>query len=478
MLVAMSDGSALPPGFRFGVATAGFQIEGGYNGPGEPANNWAEWERSGRVEPSGIALDFWNRYEKQLDRVREMGCDSFRLSVEWARCEPTEGRVDADALARYTAILDACHRRGLHPVVTLHHFTHPAWLGEDFWLRSDSPERFVRWVSLAVEHFSARCSTWITLNELNVLATLSYLIGGFPPGRRRDIGAAIRSLDHLLTAHILAYHAIHRRQPDAVVGTNNACTSLYELDRMLIDVLLGRSSGVGRHELGRWLEERRSRYYANLPGLRGRASRLLEAGLRRITASVVPLDRALPRAVATVYDGADQRPLDVVQIDYYEPVAAHHLRLPGHRTAGGREWQPAQSLWDDRPDPDGLRAYSAANHEPGLDLWIVENGLCNRVLRGRSYPRLDGWDRPTFLRANLAAVIAAVDRGVPVTGYWHWTLADNYEWGSYEPRFGLFGVDRERGVRWSDRDSMGDDSAGAYGRIISGLRSGDRSVLA
>ncbi|MDQ1375017.1 MAG: beta-glucosidase, partial [Actinomycetota bacterium] len=81
----------LPRSFRFGVATAGFQIEGGYNGPGQPANNWAAWEQAGRVEPSGIAVDFWRDWEHHLDRAVAAGCDAFRLSVEWARCEPAEG---------------------------------------------------------------------------------------------------------------------------------------------------------------------------------------------------------------------------------------------------------------------------------------------------------------------------------------------------------------------------------------------------
>jgi len=74
-------------------------------------------------------------------------------------------------------------------------------------------------------------------------------------------------------------------------------------------------------------------------------------------------------------------------------------------------------------------------------------------------------------------MVAAIDEGIPVTGYFHWTLADCYEWGSYEPRFGLYGVDRERGVRWRDVDSMGGDAAGAFRRLAEGLRAGDRSVL-
>ncbi len=119
-----------------------------------------------------------------------------------------------------------------------------------------------------------------------------------------------------------------------------------------------------------------------------------------------------------------------------------------------------------------------ANVASGLDLWVVENGLCNRVRRGRSFPRLDGLDRGRYLRAILGALVDAIDAGVPVGAYYHWTLVDNYEWGSYEPRFGIHGVDRERGLRVLDADAMGFDAAGSYRRIIEGLRAGDRSVLA
>ena len=145
-------------------------------------------------------------------------------------------------------------------------------------------------------------------------------------------------------------------------------------------------------------------------------------------------------------------------------------------------WPPARALWDDVPEPGGLSRWLRTQQalSPGVPLWVVENGLCNRVRNGRSYPRLDGWDRPRYLREHLAATVAAVDSGVPVAGYWHWSLVDNYEWGSYEPRFGLFGVDRHRGesgYRWMETDALGADAAGTYRRIIAGLRDGDRSVL-
>ncbi|HEX9969071.1 MAG TPA: family 1 glycosylhydrolase, partial [Acidimicrobiales bacterium] len=437
--------------------------EGGYNGPGEPANNWSWWEAAGKVERSGPAVEFWTKYERHLDRAVDAGCDAFRMSVEWARCEPLDGQVDDTAVDHYNAILDACHDRGLQPLVSLHHFCHPAWLGVDFWMRPDSPERFVEWVRLAVDRFAGRCRHWVTINEPNVLAVQSYLLGMFPPGRRLNVGSAVRAIDHLLTAHVLAYEAVKDRQPQAVVSTNNYAMSVYEADRLLVDVLLSRSTGVGRYELGPWLAERRQEYHSrSLP-----APSRWEWLLRKRINSAVPMEKALPRAVAAVYDSPCERTLDVVQVDYYDPVVHNHVKVPPPK------------LWDDTVWPEGLARYAALNHEPGLDVWVVENGLCNRVAGLLSYPRRDRWTRPRYLVANLRALFDAVDAGVPVSAYYHWTLADNYEWGSYEPRFGLYGIARSKagGVEWCDVDSLGDDSAGAYRRIVEGLRAGDRSVL-
>jgi beta-glucosidase len=472
----MTSASSLPPGFLFGVATAGFQIEGGMNGPDEPANNWVTWERCGRVEPSGAALDFWNRFEDHLDRVAALGCDSFRLSVEWARVEPDESVVDHHALARYGEILDACHDRGLIPLVTLHHFTHPAWLGPDLWLRPDAPRRFAAWVARAVDAFGDRCQHWVTLNEVNVLAVETYVTGSMPPGRRGEIGAAVRALDNLLAAHVLAMEHIRTQQADARAGTNTYAMWIYELDRLLTDTLAWRAHGVARRDLADWLAARRAGFERQAPRLRGPA-RFTDAALRRLVRRALPLGMSFPRTLAAVEAAESDDLTGTVQVDYYDPIVAHHFRLPGHASAGGRRWEPVRGLWDDPPDPGGLVRYCAAVAEPGTPLWVAENGLGTRVRGGRPYPRLDGWSRERYLRENLGAVVAAHRAGVPVAGYWHWTLADNYEWGSYEPRFGLFGVDRDRGGRWSNTDATGADAAGAYRRIINGLRAGDDAVV-
>lgn len=451
--------------FRFGVATCGFQVEGGQNGPGEPANNWADWEREGRVEPSGIAIDFWHRYEEHLDRVAALGCDTFRLGVEWSRCQPAPGEVDDDAVEHYRRILAACHERGLEPLVTLHHFTHPHWLGVDFWLDADSPERFAAWVATLVPRLADRCRNWVTLNELNILALSSYWLGAFPPGRLLKTAEAARAIDHLLTAHVLAYDEIHRVQPDAVAATNNLSISAYSLDRMLQDVLLARLHGVEREALVPWLGERRDAWERAL-GPAGRKER----AVRALAARAVPLATSIPRTVDAVYASPHTCTLDVTQLDFYDPGVGHQLQVPFARTSGGRTTEPGLPLWDQAHDPGDFATYTEAAVAPGREVWVVENGMCHRVRNGRVYDRRDGLTRPRMLEEHLRALVELVDRGVPVGAYYHWTLADNYEWGSYQPRFGLFGVDRERGTRLLETDAHGDDSAGAYQRLIEELR--------
>jgi beta-glucosidase len=111
---------------------------------------------------------------------------------------------------------------------------------------------------------------------------------------------------------------------------------------------------------------------------------------------------------------------------------------------------------------------------------VVENGLATRVLDGRPVPRPDGWDRPRYLWEHFGALVGAVEDQTPVTGYLHWSLVDNYEWGTYQPRFGIFGMERDAHAdtaRWLDTDAAGDDAAGAFTRLVSGLTAGDRSVL-
>ena len=489
--------SLLGEGFAIGVATAGYQIEGGYNGDGEPANNWFAWERAGRVERSGVACDFWAHPEEALDRAAAIGCNAFRLSVEWARLEPEPGRFDEAALERYVEILEMCAGRGLEPIVTLHHFTHPYWLGEEFWLRPGSPDRFARHVQRLLPALAPRCRRWVTLNEPNIVMLMGWVEGAHPPGRRLAFSDAFCVLDNLLTAHALAAEIIMDGQPGAAVTANTSSSSIYEHDRMLTDLLLLGSAGVPASDLDRYIDERRALHDAAFP-----PQHAGEFAVRRFFAALSPYgtDRgagggpawaqlrsaarrhAPRRVVDTVLAATHERGLGAVGFDWYDPVASHALRVPGRRLPSGeRDWSTGRALWDVPSHADGLRAWcrtEAALHGR-LPLWVVENGMATLVRDRRPVPRADGWDRPRYIREHLGAVAEAVAEDVPVTAYLHWSLVDNYEWGSYAPRFGIFGMDRDPDgtVRWLDTDSAGDDAAGEFTRVVRGLVAGDRSVV-
>ena len=229
----MAASVLLDEDFLVGVATSGYQIEGGFNGEGEPHNNWSSWEASGRAERSGPACDFWRRPTDALDRAAAIGCNAFRLSVEWARLEPRPDAFDAAALDHYAEILSLCVARGLEPVVTLHHFTHPWWLGDEFWLRPGSPDVFARHVARVVPALAPYCRRWITVNEPNIVMLMGWIEGASPPGRRMAVSDAYCVLDNLLTAHVLAADAVTAVQPGAEVTINTSSSSIYEHDRML-----------------------------------------------------------------------------------------------------------------------------------------------------------------------------------------------------------------------------------------------------
>lgn len=186
--------------FLWGVSTSGYQHEGGYNDAGQPCNNWVLWERQNRVERTGKAVEFWTRYEADFKLCQSIGLNSFRLSIEWARVQPSyqmevthPPEFDYQVLNDYSDRLAACLRCGLEPLVTLHHFTHPAWLGTDAWLDAQTVEVYLTFVTTTVTHINRRLIDiyqlppirwYITINEPNILVTNTYLKGDFPSNSR------------------------------------------------------------------------------------------------------------------------------------------------------------------------------------------------------------------------------------------------------------------------------------------------------
>ena len=180
---ADAPGQAFPDGFLWGTATAAHQVEGGnWN------NDWWAWEHtpgSGCAEPSGDACDHWHHWPDDLRLLADLGFGTYRFSLEWSRIEPEPGEFSRVALDHYLAVCAGCRELGIEPIVTFHHFTSPRWVAAaGGWTEPATADHFARFCARAAAHLGDAVHTACTLNEPNVVATMGYLSGVFPPGER------------------------------------------------------------------------------------------------------------------------------------------------------------------------------------------------------------------------------------------------------------------------------------------------------
>jgi beta-glucosidase len=389
-----TNSSAFPPGFLWGAATAAHQVEGGNRW-----NDWWEQEEAGRLPyRSGEACDHYRRFEADFELAASMGHTCHRLSLEWSRIEPHEGRFDEAALEHYASVLEALKSRGIEPVVTLHHFTLPAWLAaRGGWLAADSVERFARYVGLVADRYGGDVRFWLTVNEPTVYILQGYVNGIWPPYRTGHWSGAWRVLRRLARAHRVAYRRIKQRHPGALVAFAHSATWMEPCD-----------PGGRLDRVAAWLRD------AVFNGL---VLRLFGAPWRRSAATGT---------------------LDFVGLNYYTrccvkfagrmPAAllGKACHLPHHANAG----RISDVGWE--VYPRGFGKVLAKFARLGLPLFVTENGIATR----------DDSERCRFIEEHLAVLSEAVRAGLPVLGYLHWSLMDNFEWHcGTAPRFGLLAVD-------------------------------------
>ncbi len=384
--------TAFPKGFLWGVATAGHQTEG-Y----DQTSQWAKWAAAGKTSQlPGRATDSWHKYGEDFALAKGMGLNSFRFSIEWARIEPRRDQFDQAAIEHYVRMIDAARERGLEPIVTLHHFTYPAWLdtykqptgGYPGWEDLYTAVHFADYARYMARTLRGKVKYYVTLNEPNMQAMLGYLAGITVPGRRSPT-AFNNVMANFERGHAMAYDAIHQEDPQAQVSTN--------IFRML-------------HATNPSADFPADPAEGFLDSLFGRKA---DASSPRIKLGP---DIDPPKGV---------RKLDYVSFDYYFAY----------------RWMEALRLatqWDWPVVPEGiytsLKYYQERYHMPIL---IAENGMATEDGK----PRPDTWSREAFLVNHVWQVRRAVQEGVKVLGYVHWSLLDNYEWGSFKPRFGLYRVD-------------------------------------
>jgi len=390
----------------------------------------------------------------------------------------------------------------MEPVVTLQHFTHPAWLGVDAWLDDATPALFETFVATTIARVNERLigthkqpaiHWFVTLNEPNMLVLNTYLNRHFPGGGQAGMRVGIVAYNRLLAAHVRAYNAIHdlyesQKWSTPQVTMNTFCSDVYWSEKMLLDLLCVRERGISREKLkDHFLENSRRLHHAILDAKLpfhtdvfvwfGRLIHYLTNLLapRRATAE------AFRYFLDTLAASKRARVLDYLGLDYYDPFTGHLFRPPhfadlefkskslhGHLMDGlSRKW------WDWHMLPEGLHFFSkyyASEYQRGV--LIAENGMALRRKQDNSvaHPRRDRLTRSEFLIAHIREVRRLQSEGVPMLGYLHWSITDNYEWGSYTPRFGLFTIDYTNGATRTATDHLGDNPSETYAGLVKEAR--------
>ncbi|WP_437624001.1 glycoside hydrolase family 1 protein [Sorangium sp. So ce1151] len=386
----------LPRDLILGVATSAHQIEGG-----DLHTDWWDFEQlPGRIQRndrSGRAVEFWTRFREDVELMRDHGIQSHRMSVSWGRIEPEEGRFDEAALARYVEIVDAHRSAGIAVAVTLFHFALPRWLAaRGGLLAPDAAERFQRFARRVALALRGRVWQWHTVNEPVVLADGGYRRGVWPPGER-SLPRFARACRALLELHVAGYRAVH------------------EVDDAPAGLVHNFISARGRHgsEVDR------------------RAARVVQWCLDDAVVECLATGRIVPPwGVGARLDGLD-RSSDVLGVNYYNGVTTclHELPAIMDGSRGDRRTQMGWSVW-----ASGLLDVLRSASRLGVPVFVTENGIATDD---------DAW-RKAFLAEHLHQVCLAIQSGLDVRGYAHWSWIDNFEWAEgFGPRFGLVAVDPE-----------------------------------
>ncbi len=414
-----------PATFLWGTATSSHQVEGGNTN-----NNWWAAEQVGGIvykdQESGNACEWWSNPEPDFDRMASLNLNTHRLSIEWSRVQPRPDTWSEPALARYRQMIEMLLERGIKPMVTLHHFTNPLWMAVlGGWENKESVKWFERYVRRVVKELGDLVDLWCTINEPMVLLGMGYLLGRWPP-HNKSLFALYKAGMNMVRAHAAAYHAIHEISPGSRVGIAKHMV-VWSPQRGWIPT---------DYLVARLVNRLSNRVFLNAL-TRGRVRLPLKGPVN------------LNEAAGT---------LDWLGINYYQRyrvgIRISNIlrtlipRLPAnifyHGTNPGYQKGPGD--WGEI-HPEGMYDTLQSVREYDLPIYITENGIPDR----------DDVHRPRFILTHLHQLWKAIQEGIPVKGYYYWSLVDNFEWTEgYNPdfRFGLYGVDFEtqhRKLRLSGR---------------------------
>lgn len=408
--------------FLIGAATAPHQVEGGNT----TSDCWVmeQLKHSDYAEPSGDACDHYNRYEEDIKLLAASGCNAYRFGIEWARVEPMAGRFDDAAIDHYRQVIRCCQENGITPIVTLHHFSSPSWLiSKGGWGEKYAVAAFAWYVRKVVQELGEHLPYICTINEANM---------GF---QLQKIAADMMKAN--------------KKEGSVQVGTN---TKLDMKAIMLGMVEQGRVFKCSPFAVNNYLKPRNLEKEKLIMEAHRAAVKEIKAIRPQIK---VGLTLSLFDYQAVSGGEAAARRLWQEDFGWYLPYIAtdDFLGVQNYSRKivdknGARE--PAadapvtQMGYEDYPASIGNVLRRVAKAFKG-DLIVTENGIATS----------DDTRRCAFIKEAVAAVYRAREDGVPVKGYLHWSLLDNFEWqAGFGKTFGLIAVDRKTQKRYP-KESLG-----------------------
>jgi len=413
-----------PDGFRWGTATAAYQIEGAHDADSKGPSIWDTFSHlPGKIEngdTGDVACDHYHRYRDDVGLMGELGLGAYRFSISWPRVLPSgTGAPNRAGLAFYDRLVDALLERRITPFITLYHWDLPQALQDrGGWSRRDIATDFAAYADLMGRTLGDRVKHWITFNEPFAFIAIGHLFGVHAPGIA-DAKTAFQASHHVNLAHGDAVRALRGTVPDARIGITQVSMPVYPASDSDADRAAARRfDGF----VNRWYWEPSlvGRYPDDLLARLGPAAPKIEPGdLERVAP---PIDffghNSYSRAV--VRDNPRSVVLGATQIDTNNP-----------KTEMG---------WEIYPDHlyDALTRITRDYGAP--EIYITENGAAFRDQVVNE--AVDDPQRIEYLQAHLAACHRAITDGVKLRGYFCWSLLDNFEWAyGFSKRFGLIYTD-------------------------------------
>lgn len=416
------------PGFRWGVATAAYQIEGAVNEDGRSPSIWDTFSHTPDKIKTGengdVACDFYHRYPEDLAFIHEMNLQVNRFSLAWPRILPEgTGPVNSKGLDFYHRVIDRTLELGLEPWVTLYHWDLPQVLEDKGgWTNRDILGWFAEYVEVCGKAFGDKVKHWMVLNEPTVFTVLGYMQGTHAPGRK-GFGNFLPAIHHAAMAQAEGGRILRAHVPDAQIGTTFSASYV-------------QSAGPT------WLSRMAA---ANYDAIANRLFIEPALGLGypwKTTPFLLGLKRYIRpgdmEKLAFDFDfvGLQTYFRQLVRFDLFTP-GTFGQEIPHAERGSGELTEMGWEVW---PENIYLLLKKFASYKGVKRIIITENGA--------AFPdtpegeRVHDPKRIKYIQDHLAQVLRAKREGVPVEGYFYWSLMDNFEWAEgYKPRFGLVYVD-------------------------------------